>query len=277
MIMAKHFYTWLVLVVILGILGLALPLAVAQSVVQSYGASSDLEVGLMVELQPGNSSNVEVLAQADAAKMFGVVVNPNSAAVSLSNSSSPYPTYVATSGNYQVLVSDQNGSIHAGDYVTISSISGVGMKANSSDQIVLGKALSNFMGTTDSLGSSIIKNSGSSSTVHLGLIDVSINVAHNPLVQNSRPNLPNFLITAGQAVANRPVSEIRVYISLVILGISAIMAGSLLYAGIRSSIISIGRNPLSKRSIIRSLVQVTLTSLIVFIIGLFAVYLLLRV
>jgi multisubunit Na+/H+ antiporter MnhB subunit len=96
-------------------------------------------------------------------------------------------------------------------------------------------------------------------------------------MQNTRPNLPNFLITAGQTVANRPVSESRVYISLVILGISAVIAGSMLYAGIRSSIISIGRNPLSKRSIIRSLIQVTLTSLIVFIIGLFAVYLLLRV
>ena len=277
MIMAKHFYTWLVLVVILGCLVSARPMAKAQSVVQSYGASSNLEVGLIVELQPGNSSNVEALTQANATKMFGVVVNPDTAAVSLSTSSSAYQAYVATTGNYQVLVSNQNGSIHSGDYITISSISGVGMKANSSDQIVLGKALSNFLGTTDSLGSTIIKNSGSSSTAQLGLIDVSINVAHNPLMQNTRPNLPSFLITAGQAVANRPVSESRVYISLVILGFSAVIAGSMLYAGIRSSIISIGRNPLSKRSIVRSLIQVTLTSLIVFIIGLFAVYLLLRV
>jgi hypothetical protein len=277
MIMAKHFYTWLALVVILCCFGLTLPMAKAQSVVQSYGASSNLEVGLIVELQPGNSSNVEALTQANATKMFGVVVNPNTAAVSLSTSSSAYQTYVAATGNYQVLVSSQNGSIHSGDYITISSIDGVGMKANSSDQIVLGKALSNFSGTTDSLGSTIIKNSGGSSTVQLGLIDVSINVAHNPLMQNTRPDLPNFLITAGQTVANRPVSESRVYISLVILAISAVIAGSMLHAGIRSSIISIGRNPLSRRSIIRSLIQVTLTSLIVFIIGLFAVYLLLRV
>jgi hypothetical protein len=252
-------------------------MAKAQSVVQSYGASSNLEVGLIVELQPGNSSNVEALTQANATKMFGVVVNPDTAAVSLSTSSSAYQAYVATTGNYQALVSNQNGSIHSGDYITISSINGVGMKANSSDQIVLGKALSNFLGTTDSLGSTIIKNSGSSSTVQLGLMDVSINVAHNPLMQNTRPDLPNFLITAGQTVANRPVSESRVYISLVILAISAVIAGSMLHAGIRSSIISIGRNPLSRRSIIRSLIQVTLTSLIVFIIGLFAVYLLLRV
>ena len=236
MIMAKHFYTWLALVVILCCFGLTLPMAKAQSVVQSYGASSNLEVGLIVELQPGNSSNVEALTQANATKMFGVVVNPNTAAVSLSTSSSAYQTYVAATGNYQVLVSSQNGSIHSGDYITISSIDGVGMKANSSDQIVLGKALSNFSGTTEQSGLNNYQEFGGSSTVQLGLIDVSINVAHNPLMQNTRPDLPNFLITAGQTVANRPVSESRVYISLVILAISAVIAGSMLHAGIRAAL-----------------------------------------
>jgi hypothetical protein len=277
MIMAKHFYTWLA-VFIIGSLLLIYPRIMAQSVVQSYGSSTNLEVGLIVELQPGNSSNVEVLTQADATKMFGVVVNPNDAAVSISSSNSAYPAYVATTGNYQVLVNNENGPIRVGNYITISSINGVGMKADDTDQIVVGKALSNFSGTSDSLGSTILKNSrGQTSTVQLGLVDVSIAIAHNPLEQNTRPDLPSFLINAGKSVANKPVSEARIYISLVIIGISAIISGSMLYAGIRSSIVAIGRNPLSKRSITRSLIQVTLTSLIVFILGLFAVYLLLRV
>jgi len=275
--MAKHFYTWLA-VFIIGSLLLIYPRIMAQSVVQSYGSSTNLEVGLIVELQPGNSSNVEVLTQADATKMFGVVVNPNDAAVSISSSNSAYPAYVATTGNYQVLVNNENGPIRVGNYITISSINGVGMKADDTDQIVVGKALSNFSGTSDSLGSTILKNSrGQTSTVQLGLVDVSIAIAHNPLEQNTRPDLPSFLINAGKSVANKPVSEARIYISLVIIGISAIISGSMLYAGIRSSIVAIGRNPLSKRSITRSLIQVTLTSLIVFILGLFAVYLLLRV
>ncbi len=276
--MAKHYYTWLALVVVFGSLFFTHSRMSAQSVVQSYGTSTNLEVGLMVELQPGNSSDVVALNQADATKMFGVVVNPNSAAESLSTVNSAHQAYVATTGNYQVLVDSENGSIHAGDYITISSVSGVGMKATSSDQIILGKTLSTFLGTTDSLGSTVLKSSnGQSSTVQLGLVDVSIEVAHNPLLQSSKPNLPGFLLSAGQSVANKPVSEGRVYIGLLILAISAIIAGSMLYAGIKSSIVSIGRNPLSKRSITRSLIQVTLTSLIVFILGLFAVYLLLRV
>jgi hypothetical protein len=210
--------------------------------------------------------------------MFGVVVNPNSAAVSLSTSSSPSQTYVATSGNYQVLVSNQNGPIQAGDYITISAISGIGMKASASDEIVVGKSLSNFLGTTDSLGSTSLKNSnGHTSTVQLGLIDVSLGIAHNPLLKNTEDNLPGFLVNISQNVANKPVSVGRIYISLIIIGICAIISGSMLYAGVRSSIVSIGRNPLSKRAVTRSLVQVTLTSLIVFILGIFAVYLLLGI
>ena len=181
--MAKHFYTWLAVAVILGCLILVLPKIMAQAVVQSYGSSTNLEVGLIVELQPGNSSNVEALTQANATKMFGVVVNPNNAAVSISTSSSAYPTYVATTGNYQVLVNNENGPIRVGDYLTISSINGIGMKAEASDQIIIGKALSNFSGTSDSLGSTILKNSkGQTSTVQLGIVDVSIAIAHNPLV-----------------------------------------------------------------------------------------------
>jgi hypothetical protein len=276
--MAKHFYTWLAVIFILGSLMLIHPNVLAQAVVQSYGANTNLEVGLIVELQPKSTSKVEALTSTDESKMFGVVVNPNSTAVSLSTSSSANQTYVATSGDYQVLVSNQNGSIHAGDYVTISSVSGVGNKASVNDEIVVGKALSSFLGTTDSLGSTTIKNStGHTTNIQLGLIAVSIDVAHNPLLKNTQTDLPSFLVNAGQSVANKPVSVGRIYVSLVIIVICAIISGSMLYAGVRSSIVSIGRNPLSKRAVTRSLIQVTLTSLIVFILGIFAVYLLLKV
>jgi hypothetical protein len=57
---------------------------------------------------------------------------------------------------------------------------------------------------------------------------------------------------------------------------ATVVAGSMLYAGVRSSMISIGRNPLSKQSIVKSMVQVIITSFMVFILGIFGVYLLLK-
>jgi hypothetical protein len=49
------------------------------------------------------------------------------------------------------------------------------------------------------------------------------------------------------------------------------------YIGVRSGITAIGRNPLSKKDITKGLLQVILASMVVFIIGLFAVYLLLKI
>jgi hypothetical protein len=80
----------------------------------------------------------------------------------------------------------------------------------------------------------------------------------------------------GQNVTNKSVSTIKSYLSLLILLASFIIAGVILYAGIRSSITAVGRNPLSKRSVMRSLAQVIITSFTVVIVGVFAVYLLLR-
>ena len=58
--------------------------------------------------------------------------------------------------------------------------------------------------------------------------------------------------------------------------ISVIVAASLLWAGVRSGITAIGRNPLSQNFIIRGLDQVIILAAAVFAIGLFGVYLLLR-
>ena len=54
------------------------------------------------------------------------------------------------------------------------------------------------------------------------------------------------------------------------------IAATLLWSGVRSGMISIGRNPLSKHSIIQGLMQVIIVAVLIFIIGVFAVYLLLK-
>jgi len=61
-----------------------------------------------------------------------------------------------------------------------------------------------------------------------------------------------------------------------ILIIIAAISGSILYGGVRTTMVSIGRNPLAKASIMRGLAQVVLVSIIIFIIGLIGVYLLLK-
>ena len=102
------------------------PLASAQTVAESYSAASTVEVGQIVQLVPNTSNKVEVLTASNSSKMFGVVINPSDTALSLSQDENGQQIYVADSGTYPVLVDNQNGSIHPGDYVAVSSVAGIG-------------------------------------------------------------------------------------------------------------------------------------------------------
>lgn len=252
--------------------------AKAQNVTQGYASDSALQKGMIVRLKPGDKSKVEALSQKNATDMFGVIVTSGDATVSLSNIGNEQQVYVATYGQYDVLVSTQNGPIKQGDYVTISSLNGVGMKAATTQQLVIGKALSGFDGASEAEGSTILVTSSGKKEVHLGHVPIEVSVAHNPLYEKEKEaGVPDFLSKAAQLVTSRPVSAFRIYVSVVVILLSFVIAGSILFAGVRSGMTSIGRNPLAKSSIVRSLIQVTLMSLIVFAIGLFAVYLVLRI
>ncbi len=244
------------------------------AVTQGYGSEGFLQRGMIVRLNKADPTKVEALSSADIDHMHGVVVDANDAPVTLSTEDTR--VYVATVGRYDVLVSDQNGPINNGDNVTISSLNGIGMRATSEQRMVIGKAVSSFDGSSRISTSELQTQDGQQATVNIGRLQVDIAVSTNPLLRTSQGGVPDFLLRAGEQIANKPVNPVKIYVSLAILLISTAIAGSLLYGGVRSSIVAIGRNPLSRRSIGRSLWQVVLTAFIVFIIGLFGVYLLLK-
>jgi hypothetical protein len=251
---------------------------VTQAVTQQYGADNPLQKGMIVKLKPGDNTKVVPLDQAHDGDMLGIVVAANDSAVNLSSDSNyKHQVFVATTGRFDVLVSNQNGPIKVGDYITVSSVDGIGMKAGSDGSIVLGKTNTAFDGTTKVEGSTTLTDTkGGKKNINIGRVSLTITVAHNPLQKNTESTFPGVFQKIGSGVANKPVSPARVYLSLALLLISAVVTTAILFSGVRSGIISIGRNPLAKKSIIRSMIQVIITGIIVFIIGLFGVYLLLR-
>ncbi|HEX5448302.1 MAG TPA: hypothetical protein VFW90_03845, partial [Candidatus Saccharimonadales bacterium] len=156
----------------------------------------------------------------------------------------------------------------SGDYISMSSVSGIAAKAGHSQTLVLGKATSSFNGS-----SNVVTNNGGSA---IGRVYVDIAVGSNPLATNN-PNLPGFLKNLANSLANKPVPVIRVYTALLIFVVSLLAAITILYSGVHSSLISIGRNPLSRKAIFRGMYKVVFTGLGVFIIGLAGVYLLLKI
>ena len=245
---------------------------------QGYAATKVLQNGTIVQLTKDSNNTVEPAVTKNLNQMYGVTVDPHVLSVTVADASLKNQVYVATSGKFDVLVSTQGGAIHAGDYVTLSAIDGVGMKAGTDESTVFGRAASGFDGKNNVIGSTQLKDTDGKThgTVAFGIISVAINIQSNPNEKSTQANLPKALQRIGEAVAEKPIGPLRIYLSLAITGLSIIVALVTLYAGIRNAIIAIGRNPLSKKSIFRGLVEIILTSFLILIIGLFAVYLLLK-
>lgn len=259
-------------VAILGVSGSVL----AQSVTQSYSADSVLQRGMIVGLSKDDPHRVETVNLDQFDRVHGVVIQPSDSAVLLG--SEKEQTYVARTGRFVVIVSNQNGDIGAGDYIALSSLSGIGMKAGSKDLVIVGKATESFKASDSAqlIGTATVKSvNGDQQKIGLGRVVVDINVGKNPLLK-SDDSLPSVLRRASEYIAGKPVSPVRVYMSIAILVATTLIAGSLIYSSVRSSLIAVGRNPLSKRSIIRGMFQVVIIGLMVFVSGLFGVYLLLK-
>lgn len=246
--------------------------------VQSYAADDAIANGTIVQLAGENANRVKVANQADEQNMFGVVVDRNQLPLVVTGENLENETFVAVSGTYNVLVSTEDGPIAIGDYVRMSSVNGVAMKAGTEEGTVFGRANGAFDGRGVNLGTTKLKDTsgGDQQTVTLGSIPVTIDIKGNPNVISTQSNLPEFLQRVGQQIAEKEVSPIRIYLSMGITLISIIAAIVMLYAGIRNGVVSIGRNPMSKKSIFRALIEVILAAVLILIIGLFAVYLLLR-
>ncbi|HWT56117.1 MAG TPA: hypothetical protein VN031_03755 [Candidatus Microsaccharimonas sp.] len=251
--------------------------ATNQAVTQGYGSDTVLQNGMIVMLDPKDSSKVAPLTTDTVTKMQGVVVAANDATVTIGSNGNKSQVFVATFGHYDVLVSNQNGPIKAGDYITISALAGVGMKVDTTQPTVLGKATADFSGSGTVAGTAKLKDStGKEVSVSIGRVPIDISISHNPLQQTSADGLPGFLRSASEAVAGKPVSTARVYIALVVLLVSAFVAGGILYSGVRGGLIAIGRNPMAKKQIVGGIIRVVLSGLICFILGIFGVYLLLK-
>ncbi len=274
--------------IVLGVAGmLAAAFVVAQAVsaasygggsVQGYASDTPLDNGTIVQLTGKDSNKVKISTQKELQDMFGVTVDRNQLPLTISNGDLQNETYVAVSGTYNVLVSTQGGSIKSGDFVTLSAINGVAMKAGTEEKTVFGRAVAHFDGQGVTLGTSELKDSSGKTykTVKIGSIPVTIDIKRNPNIKSTKVNVPEPLQRIGQIVAEKEVSPIRIYLSMGITAISLVAAIIVLYSGVRNGLISIGRNPMSKKSIFRALFEIILTSVLILIIGLFAVYLLLK-
>lgn len=251
---------------------------ISQSVAQSYSAGPEVQQGMIVTLDPKKKGFVIPMTKDTATTMLGVIIKPNDTTLTLSpQDATTQQVFVAPTGRYLTLVSNQNGEIKPGDFIAVSAVAGVGMKADSEQEVVLGKASTGFNGSGNVIGKISIKDQrGRTTEVSITRLNIELEINRNPLANQATDKVPSFLSSAAVTVAGKPVSVARIYLGTVTLVASAIIASIVVYSGVRSGMIAIGRNPLSRKSIFRSLVQTVVAGLLIFTTGIFAVYLLLK-
>ena len=234
--------------------GLILALAAAQSthaittISQGYITEGEVAVGSLVSLVDTRTDTVSAATVETNSNLLGVVVTGGSSLLSLGNGTSG-EVQVATGGSAPVLVSDINGEIVQGDQITASPIAGVGMKATGNAKVI-GVAQADMTKTTES----DVEIDGNTRNLSLGNVLVLINVSYH-YEQPEKTIIPAALQNIANALAGREVRPLPIIVSAIVFVIMLLVVASIVYAMIKNSIISVGRNPLAQSAVYRNVIQ----------------------
>lgn len=211
--------------------------------------------GALVSLTAGSPNTVELSTPENLEQLIGIAGDQS--LIELSNGS--VGVQVVTNGSTLALVSDLNGTIKTGDKITVSPIAGVGMKATDST-LIIGTAQSD-LSKAKTTTHTIKNKKGNEQTVKIGPVTVQVDKVFYEAPQDQASFLPPLLQDFANHISGRRVSPVRVLVAGLLVIFVFITVSTLIFAAVRSSIISIGRNPLSERAVQKSLIHVGLTIL----------------
>lgn len=259
--------------VVIGILSLAiLPIAAhaVTTISQGYSTSDTLSVGSLVSLKDGTSDQVVATSSGNVNSLLGVIINSGSSLLTVSNGSSNQ-VQVATNGVASVLVSDINGAIVKGDQITASPIKGVGMKATNNAKVV---GIAQDSPTNSNSSQTYTDDQGKKQKVVLGEAPIVVNVTYF-YAQPDKTLIPTAIQNLANALAGKTVNSLPIIISGVIFIITIIIVVSIIYSMIRSSIISVGRNPMAQSAVYRDVIQLSALVLGILAVAVIAIYVIL--
>ena len=238
----------------------------ATTISQGYSTRDDLSLGSIVSLEKNSSDHVTAATTSNADSILGVVINSDSSLLALTNDRKEQ-VQIATSGTVPVIVSDINGEIHQGDHITASPLKGVGMKATANVRIV-GIAQGGMKNATKQ---TYKDKAGKEHAVTLGEVPVIVNVAYF-FKEPEKTVVPTALQNIANALAGKTVSTLPIVLSAAVFLIMLIIVSSIIYSMIKSSIISIGRNPMSQAAVYRDLIQLSSLVIAILAVGLISIY-----
>lgn len=173
---------------------------------------------------------------------------------------------IARTGVVSVRVSDEAGPINPGDFITSSTIAGVGQKSTKTGYVI-GSAMTKLEGTTD-------QANVNGKTVNIGRVNVSLRIEFADLEDKRSLTLIPYEISA-QVLKSIQDSQkfatiARYFIAIILIFTSLISAYLINNRAVAKSIEAIGRNPLAKPDINASLRRNTLFGIAVIIVAVVA-------
>jgi hypothetical protein len=249
----RHFMRWLFLPLAVLMLSAFGGARLAHSISQGYSTSdTTLKKGMVVSLSSDSTQDHPAVQSADVTnvdKIVGVVVGMNDTLITVGSATAQI--YVATTGQLPAYVSDLNGLVKKGDLISLSPLKGVLMKADDNGSIgVMGTALEDYP-LSSAQTVTVNDSSGKPATVHVGLVNVDINMKPTTVSTSSQ----NWLQRLGKSITGHNVSELRVVAALAIFVTLLVIEGTVIYSAVSGSLISMGRNPLAKNQILWQLVR----------------------
>jgi hypothetical protein len=238
--------------VTLGLLGLTPAGASSANISHSYHSGEVIQNGSLVSLDPQKASDVLLADSSNQTKLFGVAVATNDSLLAVNEGAEN--VQVATSGTANMLVSTLNGNIGVGDQIGTTPFKGIGAKAQPGDRVI-GLAQTAFDGSQEgSIKQFVTDTKGNKTQISIGY--VRVNIGLGTVAAASAVDKSTGLQKFAKSLTGHTVSTVRVVISMVIAIIAFLALVTLIYASIYGGIVSIGRNPLAKYAIMRSLISV---------------------
>lgn len=243
----------------------------ANAIARGYTTTdTGLKVGMVAALTSSDSdeSQVERATQENIRQIVGVVTNLDDSLVTVASSNAK--VLVDTEGQVKAYVSDMGGPVTKGGLLTISSVKGVLMQVPAqSGASIIAIASEPFNAGAESTSYEIDGENDQKQIVKIGKIQVNLNRSGSGGGSSSGDSS---LSRLGQALVGKQVSEIRVVIALILFLVVLLVEGAIIYGAISSAITALGRNPLARNTIRREMLKIISVALVVFAIGLAAIY-----
>lgn len=248
--------------------------AVVQAYARGYKTNDNgLKPGMIVVINTTSAPGeplVERATRESVDRAIGITTEIEDNLVTVA--SGEQQVYVQMAGVASAYVTDTNGGVVKGDKLTLSPLKGILMRGNEVDPIVA-TALEDF--PDGAAQAQPVTGESGATTARLAKLNVAL---ENSLVTDQEgPSDESAIERLGRAVIGRDVGELQVIVALIIFFIVLVSEGSIIYGAVSSGIISIGRNPMAKDVIRRELIRVLGLALVVLLIGLGAIYLVLRI